>query len=56
MVGKNRECGIVIIDEKSLCQSSNLFVIRTASQEDKGSNATRMIKEDKDLSVTKKVR
>ena len=33
MVGKNWECGIVMIDRKSLCQSSNLFVIRTASQE-----------------------
>ena len=48
MVGKNWECGIVMIDRKSLCQSSNLFVIRTASQEDKGSNATRMSKVEKD--------
>ena len=37
-----------MIDEKSLCQSSDLFVMGTASQEDKGSNATTMSKEDKD--------
>ena len=37
-----------MIDEKSLCQSSDLFVMATASQEDKGTNATRMRKIDKD--------
>ena len=42
--GKNRECGMFMIDAKSICQSSDLFVMATASQEDKGSNATRMIK------------
>ena len=46
--GKNQECRIGMIDRKLLYQSSDMFVIRTASQEDKGSNTTRMSKEDKD--------
>ena len=37
-----------MIDDKLLCQSLDLFIIGTASHEDKGSNATRMIKVDKD--------